>query len=170
MKTRTSKLITALAVTLCCCGKPSSQEGKTVYEAYHAIKEGNWAEYSELLETFATLETRKQNISAIKESGSFLSTIKKEQKVVQKDQFDRVVGSGLLRGTEFVEISNDVRRQHMETLSGFDIPYDEYSIIVEKDGKRIDTREMGVVFAVIKYGTLTKIAGIGLTDPASTPE
>jgi hypothetical protein len=156
-----SLLVCALTVVAACaCGGPSTPQGKVVRDGFEAIKAGDWDAYRELTVTFATLEARRQGLSAIKQAGSFLGVVAQEQRRELRDQFEGLTRMGLFAGADFVEVSRDVRRDSMPTASGDSIPYEEYGIVIEKNGRKLDTRDEGVTFVVVEHGTLHRIAGL----------
>jgi len=151
--------VTGVGAVYAGCG-PSTPQGRLVRDGFEAIRADDWGAMRELTETFATLEMRRQGLNVLKESGSFLATIKKEQQRELRQQFDAAVRTGLFDGADFVEVSADVRRDAMPTASGDPIPFEEYSVVVEQRGRKLDSRDEGVTFLVVEHGTLHRITGI----------
>jgi len=149
-------------------GYASPQE-RVVARAFAAIQKNDLDAYAELTVTMADFEMLKNKINVFGEGLTYAGkVVKPEEQERQREEFEKAVtgGPGIIdfKKARFVGLSDKVKRGAREMLSGGEVPYEVYSVIIELDGRRIDTGGMRPRFVVVEYYDDYSILGLSFKD------
>jgi len=53
----------------------------------------------------------------------------------------------------FMSLSDEINRGTYKTITGGNVPYEIYTVIVEENPKELDSKEFNPKFVVVKWGT-----------------
>lgn len=54
---------------------------------------------------------------------------------------------------KFMSLSDEINRGAYKTITGGNVPYEIYSVIVEENGMELGAKELNPKFVVVKWGT-----------------
>ena len=82
--------------------------------------------------------------------------LKDEEKKKQKEQYNRALNGGQFQinfeEEKFLSLSDKINRGSYKTITGGDVPYEIYSVIVEENGMELGAKELNPKFVVVKRG------------------
>jgi hypothetical protein len=154
-----------LAGIFACSLEPLPPEERLVEQAFKAIRDNDWQEYSKMTITTADIMLRNSRISPIEERQSYLGTsLRPQQRALQQEQFRRAVRGGPIdfRNAKFVSVGADERHFVYELLLGGAIPVSSYSLRVEIEGQEIESEEPRII--VVKWNGQPRILGLSFHD------
>ncbi len=162
----------AAALPLACCcllaGCGASPQEKLIHDACQALKAQDWEAYSHLTITEADYLMRQNRIAETEAENSFAGeTMRPRQRGLLREQFDRAVRGGPRQldfgRCQFVFPTLE-RRRKMRTLSGEEVPLEEYVVAIEMDGPQRSAPGLGPIFVLAEWEDGFRIIGLRFTD------
>lgn len=133
---------------------PGGERAELLREAFEAIAANDYDAFRRLTITSADIGMSGAKIGPGRGSYS-AGSLKPEQEKRQREQFGRAVagGSGQIdfRGSRFVGAGTLVSSGAEPALPQGSYAFDVFSLVVEKDGAAIDTRQLVPRFKVVKW-------------------